>query len=126
MQSYIGKDLWDGNYFGFTKLSSMVRPGPAKTFVILDESKNTINDGFFAVPMNTYDPYLPGSLAFVDVPATFHNNAGSLSFADGHSEIHRWKDGRTVKAQLFEASANNADITWMQERSSAKIVNPTR
>ena len=126
MQSYIGKNLWDPNYFGFTKLSAMTRPGPAKTFVILDESKNTINDGFFAVPMDTFDPYRPGSLAFVDVPATFHNNAGSLSFADGHSEIHRWRDGRTAKATLFQSSPNNADITWIQERSSAKITNPTR
>ena len=126
MQSYIGKDLWDPNFFGFTKLSAMIRPGPAKTFVILDESKWTINDGFFAVPMSTYDPNTPAALAFVDVPATFHNNAGSLSFADGHSEIHRWKDGRTVKAMLFEASPNNVDITWLQERSSAKIKNPTR
>jgi len=126
MQSYIGKDLWDVNYFGFTKLSAMTRPGPAKTFVILDESKNTINDGFFAVPMDTYDPYRPAALAFVDVPATFHSNAGSLSFADGHSEIHRWRDGRTAKAVLFEASPNNADITWIQERSTAKIRNPTR
>ena len=97
MQSYIGKDLWDVNYISFTKLSAMTRPGPAKTFVILDESKNTINDGFFAVSMDTYDPYRPAALAFVDVPATFHSNAGSLSFADGHSEIHRWRDGRTLR-----------------------------
>jgi len=131
MQSYIGQEAdktshWDDAFLSFTKLSSMIRPGPAKTFVILDESKWTINDGFFAVPMTTYDPYQPAALAFVDVPATFHNNAGSLSFADGHSEIHRWKDGRTVKAQLFQASPNNVDITWIQERATAKIVNPTR
>lgn len=126
MQSYIGKDLWDVNFFGFAKLAEMIRPGPARTMVILDESKWTINDAFFAVPMATYDPYTPGALAFVDVPATFHNNAGSLSFADGHSEIHRWKDGRTAKAMLFEASANNVDITWLQERSTSKIRNPTR
>jgi len=126
MQSYIGKDLWDANYIGFTKLSTMTRPGPARTFVILDESKQTINDAFFAVTMTTYDPYQPAALAFVDVPATFHNNAGSLSFADGHSEIHRWKDGRTVKAELFQPSPNNVDITWLQERATAKLKNPTR
>ena len=126
MNCYIGKDLWDANYLGFTKLSSMTRPGPSKTFVILDESAITINDGFFAVNMAGFDPYQPSSHAFVDVPATFHNNAGSLSFADGHSEIHKWRDGRTRKAVLFQASPNNADIAWFQERSTAKLVNPTR
>ncbi len=125
MQSYIGVG-WTGGFFVYTKLSSMLRPGPSKTFVILDESKWTVNDGFFAVPMETYDPYVPNALAFVDVPATFHNNAGSLSFADGHSEIHRWRDARTANAKLFESSAKNVDLTWLQERSSAKISNPTR
>jgi prepilin-type N-terminal cleavage/methylation domain-containing protein len=113
MQCYIGKDLWDSSYVGFTKLSSMNRPGPTKTFVILDESAVTINDGFFAVNMAGFDPNQPGSLAFVDTPATFHGKSGSLSFADGHSEIHRWRDPRTVKAALFEGSPNNVDVAWL-------------
>ena len=126
MNAYIGKDLWDANYLGYTKLSAMTRPGPAKTFVILDESALTINDAFFAVNMAGFDPIQLSALAFVDVPATFHNNAGSLSFADGHSEIHKWRDPRTAKARLFQASANNADIAWFQERSTAKLNKPTR
>ena len=27
-----------------------------------------------------------------DVPASYHNGAGGLSFADGHAEIKRWRD----------------------------------
>jgi type II secretory pathway pseudopilin PulG len=126
MNCYIGLDLWDSSCLGYTTLPSMVRPGPANTYVILDESKETINDAFFAINMSGFDPYQPSAIAFVDVPATFHNKAGSLSYADGHSEIHRWKDPRTIKAQLFEASPNNADIAWFQERSTAKLRNPTR
>jgi prepilin-type N-terminal cleavage/methylation domain-containing protein len=126
MQCYIGKDLWNSSYVGFTKLSLMDRPGPARTFVILDESAITINDGFFAVDMAGFDPLQPASYAFTDVPATFHNKAGSLSFADGHSEIHKWLDPRTVKATLFQASANNNDIAWLQERTTVKVNNPTR
>ena len=125
MQSYIGVG-WTGGFFVYTKMASMVRPGPANTFVILDESKWTINDAFFAVPMDTYDPYQPNSMSFVDVPATFHNNAGSLSFADGHSEIHRWRDARTATAGLFASSHDNIDLGWFQSKSSAKINNPTR
>jgi len=125
MQCYIGVG-WSDGFYVYSKSTSMVRPGAANTFVILDESKWTINDGFFAVPMESYDPYQPGAMAFVDVPATFHNNAGSLSFADGHSEIHRWKDSRTVTAGLFASSPGNVDLGWIQARSSAKIFRPTR
>jgi prepilin-type N-terminal cleavage/methylation domain-containing protein len=132
MQGFIGEDGFlkgwgvNGTYNFFTKLSTMTRPGPARTFVILDESAITINDGFFAPDMAGYDPYQPSALAFIDVPATFHNKAGSLSFADGHSEIHKWRDVRTVKATLFQASPNNADVDWLQSKSSAKTTNPTR
>ena len=125
MQCYIGVG-WSDGFFVYSKMSSMVRPGAANTFVILDESKWTINDGFFAVPMETYDPFQPSALAFVDVPATFHSNAGSLSFADGHSEIHHWRDARTATARLFAGSPGNVDLEWFQARSSAKINNPTR
>jgi prepilin-type N-terminal cleavage/methylation domain-containing protein len=117
---------WTDGFFVFSKLSDMIRPNPSGIWVILDESKNTINDAFFAVPMDTYDPRNVSGEAFVDVPGTFHNRAGSLSFADGHSEIHRWQDQRTVKALLFEASPKNRDIEWIQEKSTAKIGNPTR
>jgi prepilin-type N-terminal cleavage/methylation domain-containing protein/prepilin-type processing-associated H-X9-DG protein len=126
MQSYIGPDYWDANYLGYTKLSSMNRPGPSTIFVLVDESRITINDDFFAINMAGYDPYQPGSIAFVDCPATYHNNAGSLSFADGHSEIHKWRDPRTRKAVLFEASPNNLDIAWFQDHATRKKTNPTR
>ncbi len=125
MGSYMGVG-WTSGFFTYYKLSDMIRPSPSGLWVILDESKNTINDAFFAVPMDTYDPKSPSAAAFVDVPGTFHNNAGSLSFADGHSEIHKWVDPRTAKAVLFEASPRNLDLDWIQTRSSAKINNPTR
>jgi len=125
MQSYIGVG-WSGDFLVYFKMNQMLRPGPANTFVILDESKWTINDGFFAVPMETYDPInLPGK-AWVDIPATFHGNAGSLSFADGHSEIHRWRDPRTATSGLFAGAPNSVDLDYIQSKASARIKNPTR
>jgi prepilin-type processing-associated H-X9-DG protein len=131
MQSAIGANasggaFWNGNYLWYPKLSTMSRPGPANIFVLVDEMRNTINDDFFAVNMNGYDPLDMSLTAFVDVPATYHNKAGSVSFADGHSEIRKWRDPRTETARLFEASPNNRDIAWFQDRTSRKIVNPTR
>ena len=125
MQSYIGVEAdgsshWDGAYIGYKTLTSLKRPGAAYVFLFLDESANTINDGFFAIDMDGYDPIDMASLSFVDDPATYHNNAGSLSFTDGHSEIHKWQDPRTKKAQLFEASPGNKDIRYFQDHASRK------
>jgi len=77
--------------------------------------------------MDTYDPnYMPGK-ATTDVPATYHNMAGSFSFADGHSEIRKWRDPRTAETKGINwSSPDNQDIDWLQSKSSAKILNPTR
>jgi len=133
MNSYIGVDpntgltLWkpEFGYFGFKKSTDMVRPGPVNTFVFLDEGPS-INDGFFATEMDTYDPNnMPGK-RWTDVPATYHNKAGSFSFADGHSEIRKWKDPNTSIAKIGDPCPNNLDLDWIQSKASAKINGATR
>lgn len=88
----------------------LIRPDPTRTFVIIDESSYSINDGFFGDNMIGYDPVQPGSWAFTNVPATDHNMSGSMSLADGHSEIHRWSDIRTSTAPVFGATPNNRPV----------------
>ena len=120
-----GKSLWDIPYFGYRKTTDLVRPGPVNTFVFLDEGPS-INDGFFATNMDTYDPNdMPGK-RWTDVPATYHCGSGSFSFADGHSEVHKWKDSRTSTAQIGATCPNNVDLDWVQSKASAKINGATR
>ena len=119
-------DHRDGAYFVYKKTSDLVRPGPVNTFVFLDEGLS-INDGYFLTDMGSYDPNNMANKATVDVPATYHCGAGSFSFADGHSEIRKWKDPRTLQTKGWPwVSANNVDIDWLQSKSSAKINNPRR
>jgi prepilin-type processing-associated H-X9-DG protein len=56
---------------------------PSDTFVVLDERPDSINDGSFFTKADQ-----PGYLQ--DVPASYHGHAAGFSFADGHSEIHKW------------------------------------
>ena len=121
-----GETFWSPGYLAFNKTTNLVRPGPVNTFVIIDEGP-TINDGFFATDMESYDPNdMPGKRT-TDAPATYHNKAGSLSFADGHSEIHKWRDPRTYAILNYGwSSPNNEDIDWLQSKSSAKIEGATR
>ena len=72
-----------GAYKGAARISDLTIPGPANTWVYDDEQPDSINDaGQF--PPNT------GS-NMPDVPAAYHSGAAGFAFADGHSEIHKWK-----------------------------------
>ena len=95
------------------------------SFVLLDERQDSINDGAFCVDMDGYPDQ--GKTVITDYPASYHGGACGFAFADGHSEIHKWKDGRTMpplkpngELSLGVSSPGNVDVAWMQERSTRK------
>lgn len=105
------------NYVQFFKTADF--SSPANVFVFLDEHPDTINDGFF---MNRWDEYQWGNL-----PASYHNGAGTLTFADGHSEMHRWQVGDTVRPARRGGvggtipAAPKTDFEWLRERVSVRL-----
>jgi len=118
--SYRGYWGLAGKWHVYRKIPEMVNPGPANTFVLLDERKDSINDAYFVVEMDGF-PNL-ATTQIVDWPASYHNRAGGFAFADGHSEIHKWKDARTMPLLTTSLarvnSPNNQDIYWLQQHSS--------
>lgn len=114
----------DPNYVTFGKLSGMNRPGPSSTWVMIDENPLTINDGLFAVAMT--DATSIGGAKLVDYPSSSHGRAAGISYADGHSEVHKWKDTRTYTPPAGAnpgqiagaASAGNVDVLWLSERTT--------
>ncbi|MDA1275474.1 MAG: type II secretion system protein [Verrucomicrobia bacterium] len=120
-----GKHTWYGGpeWRMYLKTSDMVDPGPSQTMVLLDEREDSINDGFWVVWMPGY-PNL-AETRIIDYPASYHNGAAGISFADGHSEIHKWVDPRTIPLlekgkgiPLNIPSPNNRDVKWTQDRST--------
>jgi prepilin-type N-terminal cleavage/methylation domain-containing protein len=79
----------------YGKLSSFTKPGPANTFVIMEENPQSINDGSIAMSALA----APGETFLIDCPAGNHDGASCVSFADGHVIIHKWLDGRTFTPQ---------------------------
>lgn len=119
---------WGQGYKIVRKTSDMQNPSPANTFVLLDERADSINDGYFATEMVGY-PDQWDLLQIVDWPSIYHNGAGGLNFADGHSEIRRWRDPRTQTAYRPNyhlptyqrtPSPGNLDFRWLQERATNK------
>jgi prepilin-type N-terminal cleavage/methylation domain-containing protein/prepilin-type processing-associated H-X9-DG protein len=109
------------NWTVFRKLSEMTRPGPAMTFVLLDEREDSINDGLFVVQMDGY----PGltQTVMVDFPASYHSQAAGFAFADGHAEIHKWQDPRTYPPlttvlNVNVPQPNSKDVHWLQDHST--------
>jgi prepilin-type N-terminal cleavage/methylation domain-containing protein/prepilin-type processing-associated H-X9-DG protein len=99
--------------------ASMMNPDPADLWVFMDENQYNINDGAFAVSMVT-------PTEIIDWPGTYHNRSGGIAFADGHSEIHKWMDGRTrVYTQVASGphvqEPDNPDILWLQSKTSALV-----
>jgi prepilin-type N-terminal cleavage/methylation domain-containing protein/prepilin-type processing-associated H-X9-DG protein len=111
----------------YRRTSEIIHPSPSRLWVFIDEHQKSINDGFFVTLMDGYDPRVPRAWTIGNYPASYHNNAAGLAFADGHSEIRRWQDPRTVNyAVNYQPSPNNPDLEWLMERSTSKISNPTR
>ncbi|MFN0068709.1 MAG: type II secretion system protein [Limisphaerales bacterium] len=95
----------------FRKLNDITQS--AQTWVTQDENPTSINDGWFVCD--------PANASWVDLPATYHNGAGGLSFADGHSEIKKWTDPaiRARNAAIGAAPRDGGkDLRWLKERST--------
>jgi prepilin-type processing-associated H-X9-DG protein len=141
MNGWVGGPGWDASgkweigggpdaWAVYRKSTDINNPGPSQTFVFLDERQDSINDGYFVVDMAGY-PDQPGSWKMGNFPGSYHNGAGTFSFADGHAEIKRWADSRTMPKldptkdlALNVSSPNNKDVNWLQLHSTRKQAGP--
>ncbi len=109
------------NFRQFLKLGST--PNPANFFVFLDEHPDSINDGYF---LNNAD--VATFTAWGDLPASYHNGACGFAFADGHSEIHKWRSWVTILPVKFSSGfqqfpfssdpSGKIDAQWITMRMS--------
>lgn len=106
----------NGNYRIFRKQVDLVVIGPVNCWVLLDENPWSINDGWFCADNATQ--------TWVDKPATYHNNACGFTYADGHSEIHKWRDINLIRfagpltGATCPAQPGIGDIDWLMSHSS--------
>jgi prepilin-type N-terminal cleavage/methylation domain-containing protein/prepilin-type processing-associated H-X9-DG protein len=94
---------------------------PSLRFVFMDEHPDGINAGGFANMMVV----VPDNTRIIDYPASYHDGACGISFADGHAETHKWRDPRTKPTpkynndiQLNVSSPNNQDMIWLAIRTT--------
>ncbi len=108
----------------YAKFADVTMPTPANLWVLMDEHPDSVNDAQLGVQCG-----LTGAASrIVDFPASSHNGACGIGFADAHSEIHRWR-GSKIKAPVTYTSAmqlntpagdSAEDVAWLQHRTSAR------
>jgi prepilin-type N-terminal cleavage/methylation domain-containing protein/prepilin-type processing-associated H-X9-DG protein len=109
-------------YRVFLKESQVNDPSPSMLWFLIDEHPDSINDGGFGVEM----PATAAATRWVDVPANYHNGAGGLSFADGHSEIRKWVNQQGIPPVRYAAMSglipvpNSIDVMWLATRTSSR------
>ena len=103
--------------------SQIMDPKPVNAWVMIDEHGDSINDGFFWVNMTD-------TTHWYDVPASYHGESTTLTFADGHAEIHVWFDPWVRDRPVYGDSAHRdpepspttavgGDLGWLQARTTA-------
>ena len=85
MNGWVGNvKAWNSEpYQLFLKFGDYTGLSPSDGFVFMDERDDSVDDGFFAVEMT--------KASLENLPSDSHNGAGGMTFADGHSEIHKWQ-----------------------------------
>jgi prepilin-type N-terminal cleavage/methylation domain-containing protein/prepilin-type processing-associated H-X9-DG protein len=115
-----GINDWYNSYRQWLKLIEV--PRPANFWVIIDEHPDSIDDGYF---LN--NP--AGGTRWLNNPASSHGGACGISFADGHSEIHKWQSSITRIGVSYASppvyqnldAAGQIDYRWLLERTAVRF-----
>jgi prepilin-type N-terminal cleavage/methylation domain-containing protein/prepilin-type processing-associated H-X9-DG protein len=106
------EDAWSvfPGYISPIKASMIRYPGPSDVFAFVDEQEQSTDDGFF---------YIPSGIEFWgDLPADRHEQAGNLSFLDGHVEHHRWRGSKKFQGHSVSITdkLDQEDKRWLEQR----------
>ena len=117
-----GKDTVDFAWFKFwaKKMTDLVTPSPADSWLFIDEHPDAIDD----ITLYTDADCTTGTGSFTELPSSDHGGSCGLSFADGHSEIHKWRDPNTTRGVVYNQSngqrisvVNSPDLAWLALRT---------
>jgi prepilin-type N-terminal cleavage/methylation domain-containing protein/prepilin-type processing-associated H-X9-DG protein len=119
--SMTGDSTWYPTWRSYNKMSDITHPSPADLWVLLDEHPDSINDAWMITDVEDV-------ATWEDMPASYHANACGFSFADGHSEIHKWRVATTCQPVreiyingTISVGKTLTDIAWMTNHSSCTV-----
>ena len=94
-------------FYNVKKASNFHTPGPTDCWLMTDENPDYADDGALFVNPT----YTDGTGSFYELPGSDHGGACGIAFADGHTEIHKWKNSSTIKAVTYVFSTAVVNVT---------------
>jgi prepilin-type N-terminal cleavage/methylation domain-containing protein/prepilin-type processing-associated H-X9-DG protein len=116
MPNYMrGDDSWErqigGERYVARRLSQLWRP--ADNYAFLEEADPR------GLNMNSWVMWL-NRREWIDPLTVWHDDTGTIGYADGHAAIRRWEDRRTIRMsenqQFSQPATGNRDYEWLKER----------
>ena len=110
----VSQGLFNGPNEIYLKSSGFVKRKPTDVIVFLDERPESINDGWLWGAISKF--------SIDDFPAVNHGNSSSaFSFADGHSELRKWRDPVFITKQWTGSQQTffSPDIEWFYDHTTA-------
>ena len=108
-------------YHLFAKTSDLAQVNPSDIYTFIDTA-----------PLNVCYPAFmiyQGLGILYHRPSVEHEGFGTMAFADGHVEAHRWRDPETIRLardggttgdgyHFAFVPANNVDLVWLQDHAT--------
>ena len=95
-------------YWGMRAYNKMTEvKNPSMTMTFIEQADPPGYNRFAWVAVWTAVPGLPGKMKIADDIAMYHGNVSSHSFADGHAELHKWRDSALINNGLLSAHGGN-------------------
>ena len=116
-------DVNTASCYTFTKVAGFAPYGADKLYTFVDTSPVNICYSAFVL-------FMGNNGWFWHRPTIEHDNSGTIAFADGHVDVHRWRDPDTLKAardggnadgaHFTFVSPNNPDLLWLQDHATVR------
>jgi prepilin-type N-terminal cleavage/methylation domain-containing protein/prepilin-type processing-associated H-X9-DG protein len=116
----------NARYYNFKKTADVTKPG---TFFLFGEIHP------FSICRPQFGVHMEGNQIY-HVPGNYHGQVSNFSFADGHSETHKWANGKFNNPGMREddgfwhnhetalpgvsAQAIAADLAWLREHTTER------
>jgi prepilin-type processing-associated H-X9-DG protein len=104
-------------YPQYKKLAEIRNPSPSEAMVFVDESIETLDDGYFAVNATTLSEWQ-------NSPTVRHGQSAVFAFADGHAERWKWQVLRVEQDLSVSVTRYGANTTVDLQRLQRAVFRP--
>lgn len=121
MNFFMGLPDTGGRLTACHTLGDINQPAPVNAWVFIEEHEDTIDDGSFWIDWEGVWP----NVGWYDIPSARHNGSCTITFADGHAQLRKWTDRRTLKPVTRERldftyfQPNNVDALWLNDGATS-------